>query len=398
MTPIYTWNSAIATNSPSLGGGDAVTGYAVSPSLPTGLSINTANGQITGTPSVTNAGTNYAVTGTNSGGSTAVTVNITINPVALSALSYTSDDVVYLYNTSITSNVASYSGGPVTGWTISPALPTGLTMSTSTGTISGTPTGTTSYTGHTITAGNTLGTTTAGVTIEVWRNTVSATFDGTDDYAPTGTDLQTILGSSSLNAFTVSFWMYANSMSANDGVLGGTDSAIFGSGFGLQLTAANKIRFWVNDSANYAESAALATGTWYHVVGVFDNALGSNNIRLYINGAASGTGANYVTALSTGMSAPFEMGRVYDNTTNFDGILDDVSLWNTGLSSSAISSVYNSGKPRKLTVSFGSYSQTANLKGWWRMLGTFPTLTDEANSNNATATNMAAGAITSTVP
>ena len=55
----------------------------------------------------------------------------------------------------------------MTSWSVSPSLPAGLSLDSSTGAISGTPTAITSSASYTITASNTGGSTTASITIEV---------------------------------------------------------------------------------------------------------------------------------------------------------------------------------------------------------------------------------------
>jgi hypothetical protein len=72
----YTVDSAITSNSPTVTGD--VTSYSVSPALPSGLSLNTSTGVITGTPVdeiVTSA--TYIITASNSGGSTTCDLVIT---------------------------------------------------------------------------------------------------------------------------------------------------------------------------------------------------------------------------------------------------------------------------------------------------------------------------------
>ena len=59
------------------------------------------------------------------------------------------------------------SGGTVTSWSVSPSLPAGLSLDSSTGAISGTPTAVTSSAAYTITASNTGGSDTATLTIVV---------------------------------------------------------------------------------------------------------------------------------------------------------------------------------------------------------------------------------------
>ncbi len=162
----YTKGTAITNNTPSSSGG-AVVSYSVSPALPTGLSFSTSTGVISGTPTALSPAANYTVTATNTGGSSPATVNITVNDVAPSALTYSANPAIYTTGTAITNNTPSSSGGPVVSYSISPALPTGLSCSTSTGVISGTPTALSAATNYTVTATNSGGSTPATVNITV---------------------------------------------------------------------------------------------------------------------------------------------------------------------------------------------------------------------------------------
>lgn len=74
----YNVGTAIASISPTVTGG-TITSYAVTPSLPSGLSINSTSGVISGTPSSTSSSTSYTITGTGSGGSATATISITVN-------------------------------------------------------------------------------------------------------------------------------------------------------------------------------------------------------------------------------------------------------------------------------------------------------------------------------
>src|SRR5204862_9118 len=147
----YTKGSAITANSPGNSGGP-VTSYAISPALPAGLSFNTSSGVISGTPTALASVTGYTVTATNTGGSTTATVTITVVDVAPAALTYTTSPVTYTKGSAITANSPANSGGPVTSYAISPALPAGLSLDTTTGVISGTPSALAVATGYIVTA------------------------------------------------------------------------------------------------------------------------------------------------------------------------------------------------------------------------------------------------------
>jgi len=151
--------------SPTVSGGNVI-GYSIAPALPSGLSINTTTGVISGTATVISPTTTYTVTATNSGGSTSFGVVITVNDVAPSALSYISPNVLTKDVTNVNLS-PTVSGGNVIGYSIAPALPSGLSFNTMTGVISGTATVISPTTTYTVIATNSGGSTTFGVVITV---------------------------------------------------------------------------------------------------------------------------------------------------------------------------------------------------------------------------------------
>jgi rhamnogalacturonan endolyase len=74
----FTRGGFIAPLNPTIGGG-AVSFYSVSPSLPSGLGLNSTNGIISGTPRTVSASNEYTITATNIAGSTTAKVVIAIN-------------------------------------------------------------------------------------------------------------------------------------------------------------------------------------------------------------------------------------------------------------------------------------------------------------------------------
>ncbi|WP_208112424.1 putative Ig domain-containing protein, partial [Pedobacter metabolipauper] len=149
------------------------TGYFVSPALPAGLTIDNNTGIISGTPTAPTELNMYTITGFNESGSHSTSLDIAVIDVAPSELDYTTPNV-FTKGTAITSLSPTVSGGAVTSYSISPALPTGLSFSTTTGVISGTPTVLKTATDYTVTATNTGGNTTASLNITVNDVTPSA--------------------------------------------------------------------------------------------------------------------------------------------------------------------------------------------------------------------------------
>ncbi|MDO3625747.1 putative Ig domain-containing protein [Mucilaginibacter sp. BT774] len=167
-TNVYTVNTAITSLTPTNTGGAAAS-WSVSPTLPAGLSFDTTTGIISGTPTIVTATATYTVTATNVTGSATTTVTITITPQP-PAISYTPSANIYVINTAITNWSPANTGGAATSWSITPALPAGLSFDITTGTISGTPTALSTITTYTITATNGGGSSSATIKITVNPN------------------------------------------------------------------------------------------------------------------------------------------------------------------------------------------------------------------------------------
>ncbi len=163
---VYTVGLAIATNAPSHGGG-AVDAYTVTPTLPAGLALSASSGAITGTPTAMTASASYTVTATNSAGSTTASLTITVNDAPPSSVVYSSNPATYTKGVAIPSNTPSHGGGVVISYSVSPSLPAGLSLSTSTGVISGTPTAIAAFASYTVTATNSGGSTTVSLSLAV---------------------------------------------------------------------------------------------------------------------------------------------------------------------------------------------------------------------------------------
>lgn len=164
----YSVGTAISNNNPSNSGG-GITTYSVSPALPSGLSLNTSTGVISGTPTVAASSANYTISGSNSAGTANFNLNITVNSAVQppSSLSYATNPASYTAGTAISNNSPSNSGGSISSYSVSPSLPAGLNFNTSTGVISGTPTSVSSQTNYTVTGTNSAGSTNVTLTITV---------------------------------------------------------------------------------------------------------------------------------------------------------------------------------------------------------------------------------------
>jgi len=153
---------------------DLATSYTLISGLPSGLSLNTNNGSITGTPNVS-GNFSISIEANNQFGSTPTTVNLTINPPAPEWIDQTIQTPAFK-DTAYSDGVeAEYA----TQYAItSGSLPTGLSFNTSTGAITGTPT-VEETKNFTIQASNVTDTISTGLTLEIISGLAPPTF--TDD-------------------------------------------------------------------------------------------------------------------------------------------------------------------------------------------------------------------------
>ncbi|KOY84389.1 hypothetical protein AD998_21225 [bacterium 336/3] len=131
--------------------------YSITPSLPAGLSLDTNTGLISGTPVISSPNTTYTATASQNNGACSVsqTYIFAINCPPLIFTNTSASTVIvgvnYNLDVSVTGNTQ-----PLT-YSIIPSLPSGLSLDTNTGLISGTPTTSTPNTTYTVTASQNSG-------------------------------------------------------------------------------------------------------------------------------------------------------------------------------------------------------------------------------------------------
>jgi len=163
-TPVFYALGMYSINIPAVT--DTFSHYSVFPALPPGLSLNDTSGVISGTPISAPSVGIYTVTAAKGVDSATGTVSITVYYAPPSNLFYASSNNMYIGGTPIADNVPTITG-IVLSYSVSPALPPGLSLNDTTGVISGAPDTTSPSTTYTVTAKNALGSTTATVHIGV---------------------------------------------------------------------------------------------------------------------------------------------------------------------------------------------------------------------------------------
>jgi uncharacterized protein YaiE (UPF0345 family) len=208
---------------------------------------------------------------------------------------------------------------------------------------------------------------------EVFSNTYSLSLDGSNDYV-------SITQNSAINIsgdITLSAWVKRTSTTSYNAIF--TKRQVGGSmNYTFTINNTNG-QIGLGDSGGswrYNTTTTLSTNTWYHVAVT----VSSGTAQFYVNGVAedSFTGVS-ITATTHDLIVGATLGY-----NNFGGNIDEAAIFNSALSSSDITSIYNSGTPADISP--------LNPVGWWRMGdddgGTGTTITDKGSGgNDATLTN-----------
>ena len=260
------------------------------------------------------------------------------------------------------------------------ATPSGLSINTSTGTIdldnSTIQSYTITYTVSGVSANQTLAVTASPFI----ANNFSMQFDGASSYINAGDSDAFSFGNGSTDSpFSISTWVYFDNVSSTAGIISKKGS--IGEEWQMYThSSTSNIRFLIKDdsvnkSCFVTGNTTLATGQWYHIVSTYNGVGGSsagNGIKIYLNGVEEtltvSNNASYVAMENT--AQPVNIGR-YDSNY-FDGKLDEAALWNTALSSDAVTEIYNAtanntGKALDLSTDYNNYTSSANLQYWNRL-------------------------------
>ncbi len=91
-------------------------------------------------------------------------------------------------------------------------------------------------------------------------------------------------------------------------------------------------------AGDFTSEQSLSISTWYHVVVVYD----TTNFYFYQNGTLVDT---ISSSLNTGSDDNFKIGRRWTSSMYFDGLMDEITVFDYALDSTQVSTLYNSGTP-----------------------------------------------------
>ncbi len=198
-----------------------------------------------------------------------------------------------------------------------------------------------------------------------FENVNSFTFDGNNDYIDCGDNNNLSFGNGSTDLpFSISTWVKMTDATKfrilvkSDGTsreyhfyTGGNDKLVF------QL---------FDSSLNYIGrlfDTALTSyqNQWIHLTATYDGSGNNTGLKIYLNGNrvddVNSSGGSYTAMTNT--SIPVHIGRYKTDYSN--GIIDETAIFNSELSASDVTTIYNSGIPNNLN------DLSTPPLSWWRM-------------------------------
>ena len=199
---------------------------------------------------------------------------------------------------------------------------------------------------------------------EAFENYYSTDFDGTDDYITMGN--VSSLDFSNSDAFSISAWVKLDTVSSTHKmIVSKMDETTDYRGYNIRsYNGAVKVSLSNDAGTNelqYTSTAnPLTAGTWHHVVFTYDGSSASSGCTVYVDGSAEAGSWTGTLSATISNSAPFNIGARNNGSLPFNGKIDEVAIFDSTLSASDVTAIYNSGVPDDL-------SSTSNLKEWYRM-------------------------------
>ncbi len=160
-------------------------------------------------------------------------------------------------------------------------------------------------------------------------------FDGIDDYVDAGND-------ASLNitgAITVEAWIYWKEYTANSVILSKFSQTYI---LGYQPSDDGKLYWHIYTDAWVILSVSVPKNEWHHLVGTYDKNLGSNQMKIYLDGEliddATQTGSIDTQVGNLGIGI-YYIGK--PSPLYFNGSIDEVRIYNRALSADEIKEHYS---------------------------------------------------------
>lgn len=208
----------------------------------------------------------------------------------------------------------------------------------------------------------------ASDSVPAFSNAYSVEFDGSNEYVDIG-DLTAL---NSASTFSMSMWW--KTPSSSEKIMVGSDST---TGIGMYQWSTGV--FYVHAGASNVFSSGITVpgyNQWNFVLVTYNS---SGSVKAYFNGSTTPAASVSATALGSSAGDGFRIGKYEGYPTAYsEGLIDEVAVFSSELSSSDSETLWNSGVPADIS--------SLSPLGYWRMgdndSGTGTTITDQGSGSN----------------
>jgi hypothetical protein len=217
-----------------------------------------------------------------------------------------------------------------------------------------------------------------------FSNTQSIELDGMDAYVDCGNNANLSFGNISSDfPFTFSLWAKVDDLSTGHNLVKRGDFSTTNNREQLFFISSDgSIRNYIysngqalNRRGRMTSAGIISPNTWHHIAWTYNGQGGtnaSNGIKIYLDGNrvdnANNQKNSYGAMKNTNTS--FKIGEF------INGNMDEVSVFNSELSASDVTSIYNGGVPNNLN------DLSTPPLSWWRFEGTGTTAIDSGSGGN----------------
>jgi len=191
------------------------------------------------------------------------------------------------------------------------------------------------------------------------KNAGALRFDGKNDYIE-----KTSFSGLSSSAITVEAWVKGNFNSNWVRILNHEWESSSGSWLLFLKNSEVDFGLYTTSQVKAIKTIALNNNTWYHIVGTYDG----TTVKVYVNGVL---GVSQPVSTSLDSSGNIDVGG--KDAGSFNGLIDDVHIYNLALTEAEVKYHYNQGGP----VGYWRFDEGSGLKA----------RDESGNNNDGTLTN-----------
>ena len=186
---------------------------------------------------------------------------------------------------------------------------------------------------------------TGGPTVAAGKINQAISLNSTTQYLDAGNSASLNL----TNNFSISTWVKTNAIGAVQIIVAKSAGNYTESQYEVRLTATGVPELIATNGTGVfsgTDNTPLIPNTWYHLVGVMDNKV----MKVYINSRVGSAPATLTGTQSTTAEDVFigKGGNLYGTGNYFNGLIDDVRIYNKALSAQEIQNIYSAAKIRHI--------------------------------------------------